>query len=309
MSRRLSREEKGKIISSDPNEPPRTARVKAHLPDTTELHNKFSLTLIGRITNPSVQRIWPLIAFFTELWKSDVRPVGADLGNGLFQFQFEREEDLLQVLEKRPYHFSRWMVIVQRWEPTISSSFPSLLPFWIKVQGIPIHLWKESTIRSIGEDIGIFEKMEITPLYVRMRVHINGLLPLIKSTVIEYSNGGEVTATLTYERLEKHCSKCLRLDHDINDCLVAKHEKKSLKVDLETAYSQQTSHSSGHDALKTQEREPQRNASYQFSASNNSEAHNKRPPKRTTRNTESEAIQITSERMGGSRCSETILPS
>nr|VDD49929.1 unnamed protein product [Brassica oleracea] len=78
------------------------------------------------------------------------------------------------------------MVIVQRWEPTTSISFPSLIPFWIKVQGIPIHLWNEGTVRSIGEDIGVYEYAEITPLSVKMRVQVNGLLPLITSTVIEY---------------------------------------------------------------------------------------------------------------------------
>ncbi|KAH0905331.1 hypothetical protein HID58_037158 [Brassica napus] len=59
---------------------------------------------------------------------------------------------------------------------------------------------------------------------------INGRLPLIKSSVIEYSNGDEVTATFVYEKLERHCSKCFRLDHDVNDCLVAKHEAKARKA-------------------------------------------------------------------------------
>lgn len=133
MHRRISEADKGKQIFSDDYQAPRTARVRAELPENTELLNKCSLTLIGRVTNRSIQKIWPLLSFFSDLWKSDVKPVGADLGNGLFQFQFAREEDLLQVLEKRPYHFARWMVIVQRWEPTLSKSFPALIPFWIKI--------------------------------------------------------------------------------------------------------------------------------------------------------------------------------
>ena len=112
MQRRISVADKGKQICTEDYQAPRTARVRAELPENTELINKCSLTLIGRVTNRSVQKIWPLLSFFSDLWKSDVKPVGADLGNGLFQIQFEREEDLLQVLEKRPYIFSRWMVIV-----------------------------------------------------------------------------------------------------------------------------------------------------------------------------------------------------
>ena len=229
-SRRLSKEIKGKSLALDPFQAPRTARVRVPAPDNSGRLHQHSLTLIGRVTNQSVQKVWSLIPFFTELWKTEQSPVGSDLGNGMFQFQFSEEADLLAVLERRPFHYARWMVIVQRWEPTVSESFPSLIPFWIKIQGVPIHLWSEETARILGEDIGIYEKAEVTSLSMKMRVQINGRLPLIKTSVIEYPNGDEVTATLIYEKLERHCSKCLRLDHDIKDCLVAKHEERALKV-------------------------------------------------------------------------------
>lgn len=227
---RLSREDKGKSVGMEPFLAPRTARVKAQVPDNSDRLHQHSLTLIGRVTNQSVQKMWSLIPFFTDLGKSEQRPVGSDLGNGMFQFQFAQEADLLAVLEKRPFHFARWMVIVQRWEPTVSNSFPSLIPFWIKIQGVPIHLWSEDIVRSLGEDIGIFEKAEVTALSMRMRVQINGRLPLIKSSIIEYPNGDEVTATFVYEKLERHCSKCFRLDHDVKDCLVAKHQEKAQRT-------------------------------------------------------------------------------
>ena len=148
----------------EPHQPLRTARVKTPIPDNADLIRKHSLTLIGRVTNKSVQKVWSVIPFFTEHWKTEFKPVGSDLGNGLFQFQFELEADLLSVLEQRPYHYARWMIILQRWEPTVSPSFPSLIPFWIKVQGLPVHLWTEATIKCIGEDIGIYEKADISAL-------------------------------------------------------------------------------------------------------------------------------------------------
>lgn len=138
------------------------------MPDNADLLRKHSLTLIGRVTNKSAQKVWSLIPFFTEHWKTEFKPVGADLGNGLFQFQFEREADLISVLEQRPYHYARWMVIIQRWEPTVSPTFPSLIPFWIKVQGLPVHLWTEDIVKVIGADIGLYEKAEITKLTARM---------------------------------------------------------------------------------------------------------------------------------------------
>lgn len=227
--RRISSAEKGKGLDLGTQQPLRAARVKVPLPDNSDLLRKHSLTLIGRVTNKTTQKVWSLIPFFTEHWKTEFKPVGSDLGNGMFQFQFELEADLLSVLEQRPYHYARWLIILQRWEPTVSPSFPSLIPFWIKVQGLPVHLWTEPTIKCIGSDIGIYEKAEITALTARMRVHVNGLLPLITKSVVEYPNGDEVPVTLVYERLDKHCTKCLRLDHELKECLVARAEARALK--------------------------------------------------------------------------------
>ncbi|KAL0686503.1 hypothetical protein Bca4012_086180 [Brassica carinata] len=241
MHRRLSTAEKGKAIAMQHHPAPRAGRVRLEVPETPVNLQKHSLTLIGRVTNPSVQKVWALIPFFTDHWKADIPPIGSDLGMGMFQFQFELESDLLTVLEKRPYHYARWMIILQRWEPTISPSFPSMIPFWIKIQGIPIHLWSEALARSIGEDLGTFEVADITAQTMRARVHVNGRLPLLKSSVVEYSNGDEVTATLVYEKLERHCLKCGRLDHEIRDCLEAKHEKKAQLAAQETSIKSRAS--------------------------------------------------------------------
>lgn len=282
--RRISSAEKGKGLDMGTQLPPRSARVKVPLPDNSELLRKHTLTLIGRVTNKTVQKVWSVIPFFTEHWKTEFKPVGSDLGNGLFQFQFELESDLLSVLEQRPYHYARWMIILQRWEPTISPSFPSLIPFWVKVQGLPVHLWTEATIKCIGEDIGLYEKAEITTQTARMRVHIDGLLPLIKESVVEFPNGDEVATTLVYERLDKHCTKCLRLDHELKECLVARAEAKAkIAREEETkgraegtsggmAASGRTITSATANQHKSLPEKDQRNsAAFQFSAAYNGE--------------------------------------
>lgn len=225
-ARRQTAAEKGKGVISEPYQAPRKARVRVPEPANDFLLQKHSLTLIGRVTNPSIQKVWALLPVFAERWATETRPIGSDLGQGMFQFQFEKEEDLLSVLDKRPYRYAKWMLIVERWNPTTAPDFPSLIPFWIKVQGLPVHLWTEATIKCIGEDLGIFEEAEINSLSARMRVQVNGRLPLLMSSIVEFPNGDEVTATLVYEGLEKHCTYCKRLDHEARECLKAKAEKK-----------------------------------------------------------------------------------
>lgn len=99
MERRLSSAEKSKAIAAEPPEPPRKARVRIQAPDNSGLLRRHSFTLMRRVTNPSAQKVWTLIPFFTEHWKTEIRPVDADLGQGMFKFEFELESDLLKVLD------------------------------------------------------------------------------------------------------------------------------------------------------------------------------------------------------------------
>lgn len=217
MHRRLSYAEKGKGLA-DPAIPPRTARVRVPAFDSSELIRKHALTVVGRLTNPKTQRIWSLIPFLSDHWNCETRPVGAYLGNGCFQFQFASETDLLQVLENQPYHFAQWMIILQRWEPTLSPTFPNQIPFWIQVQGIPLHLWSPRTLEIIAEDIGVFDKAEITNTSAKMRVFVNGLQPLIRKTTLEFDGGFEIEATLVYDKIRNHCTECYSLCHDKDEC-------------------------------------------------------------------------------------------
>lgn len=124
MARRLTKEEKRKHQMSDTNEPT-IKRIKAPYVDNSVLIKENAHTLIGRVTNPQEQRISSLIPALPRKWNIQERAIGSDLGHGCFQFRFEKEEDLQRVLDNRPYHFAYWMVILQRWEPVISATFPS----------------------------------------------------------------------------------------------------------------------------------------------------------------------------------------
>lgn len=99
MARRFSKEDKGKDLANGYHQAPRKPTIKAQAPDNSALQ-KYSLTLIGRVTNQTTQKLWSLIPFFTEHWKSDTRPVGADLGNGNFNSNSRKKRICLQYWRK-----------------------------------------------------------------------------------------------------------------------------------------------------------------------------------------------------------------
>jgi len=208
---------KGKGIANGFSPPPRK-RIRAPDLDTSALIEANSLTLMGRLTNPSVQRLWSLFPFLSNRWNLKGKAVGSDLGRGCFQFSFDFEEDMKKVLDNRPYHYDQWMVIIQQWEPVISESFPSQIPFWIEVQGLPKHYWQEEMLKAIGRELGQVMDTEISASSVKIQVLIDGLNPLIKDTMVDFPDGREALVTLEYKNLKNHCNYCHRLTHEKKAC-------------------------------------------------------------------------------------------
>lgn len=216
MARRFSYAEKGKGIYI----PPTTATLRIRAPeiDTTQAIRDNELTLIGGLTNPKEQSIWRLIPYLSRKWSAKGTVVCSDLGQSCFQVRFENREDLETVLANRPYHSAGWMLIVQRWEPTISSTFPSQIPFWIKLKGLPLHYWRPEMLENIGRELGHFDGKELSSTTARIRVTVNGLLPLVKEAIIEFASGEETLVSLEYDKLMNHCRYCNSLTHEKRYC-------------------------------------------------------------------------------------------
>lgn len=110
------------------------------------------------------------------------------------------------------------MIILQQWEPIISPYFPSQIPFWISLKGIPLHFWDEKIIRDIGQELGELEHYTLTKTTARVRVMMDGLKPLPQDTILEFSGGEECVIALEYEKLENFCTYCLKLSHLERTC-------------------------------------------------------------------------------------------
>ncbi|KAL0747765.1 hypothetical protein Bca101_029767 [Brassica carinata] len=215
MAYRSSRLDKGKWIL-DPSREARRPPIKIPQVDTTSLIEEHKLTLIGRVTNPKIQKTRALVDFFLSQWRVSGKITGRDLGPHLFQFKFESEQDLQSILAKAPFHFKRWMMILQRWEPVVSDFFTALIPFWITIHGIPLHYWTKPALDTIGEELGPVEGYEVEK--GRIRVLVNGLKPLEMVLDISLPSGEIKQVELEYDNLEKHCFICYSLSHEKEEC-------------------------------------------------------------------------------------------
>jgi len=73
-----------------------TMKLKIKVPrfDNSSLIEGYSKTLIGRCMNPAMQDMKSLLFMLPKIWKLEDRVVGANLGQGRFQFYFEHEDDI-----------------------------------------------------------------------------------------------------------------------------------------------------------------------------------------------------------------------
>lgn len=86
--------------------PPRRPPVVIPSSDNTKLIEENKLTLIGRVTNPTVQKTRALVDFFTKHWSTVGVITGRDLGPHLFQFRSETEQS--------PIYFSKSSLPLQK---------------------------------------------------------------------------------------------------------------------------------------------------------------------------------------------------
>lgn len=215
MARRYSNREKEKW-AAEPTRPPRRPPIVLPENDCARRIEEHRFTLIGRVTSPAKQNTRALVDFFLHQWQVMGNFTGRSLGPLLFQFTFESEQDLQAILSKAPYHYKQLMFILQRWEPIVCDHFPSSIPFWITIHGIPLHYWSDKTLRAIGQELGPVETTD--EIRGRVCVIVNGLKPLEKYLEISLKSGETKKVELEYEKLEKHCFSCLSLSHEAGKC-------------------------------------------------------------------------------------------
>ena len=162
------------------------------------------------------------------------RVAGTDLGFGRFQFDFVEEEDIETVLKAQPFHFDYWMTALARWQPKMPQNFPSAIPFWIKVLGVPLEFWDASSFQSIGDALGETEEVDLD--YGRIKVVIDVGKELSFDTTVdfvggEFHEGDEAFISLKYEKLFGFCDHCFSLSHGLDECpLITRSPQKKKDV-------------------------------------------------------------------------------
>lgn len=185
--------------------------------DNSDLIASYAKTLIGRCMNPRKQAMKMLLFMLPRILQVEGRVVGTDLVRGRFQFAFEEEEDIVEVLKMGPFHFDSWMISLVRWKLVVEVNYPSKIIFWVYALDIPLQFWAAQTFRRIGEALGKVHG-EVNIEEGRVRVEVDGFKPLVFTMTIDFDEGVEIPVALRYEKLVGYCTECFCLTHDKSLC-------------------------------------------------------------------------------------------
>ncbi|KAG2273977.1 hypothetical protein Bca52824_056532 [Brassica carinata] len=193
--------------------------------DNSELIARFKLSLVGRLFNRERHSVESLIALLP-------RPI--DLGNQIFQFDFDSEDDFQKVLSKRPCHYNKWSFALERWAPHIGDSFHNTMTFWVTALGIPTHFWLDPIFRALGRRLGNVGLVEEKT--AKFQVEINAELPLKFALRAQLPSGEIVPVSLEYVNLHRWCHSCRLISHEEDTCPTLSEEQREnhrlIKLDM-----------------------------------------------------------------------------
>ncbi|XP_013594882.1 PREDICTED: uncharacterized protein LOC106303064 [Brassica oleracea var. oleracea] len=134
-----------------------------YIPDleNEDLLEENYLSIIVRCLNPGVHKVGGLVKALPPIWGLEDRVKGRGVGENRAQFIFQCERDLKFVMDKGPLFVNGWIVSLDQWSPNPGPNFLNIIPFWIRIRGILIHLLKKQTVEGIISPLGRVDAVEL----------------------------------------------------------------------------------------------------------------------------------------------------
>ena len=126
------------------------------LPDNPcfSVFEENATSLLGRLLNPSCQPMDEMIETMPRVWRVYNRVRGIALSNERFQFVFQRGEDLVTVLNDRPWSFNHWTMLLDRWVPVPLKDFLTTVDVWVRISRIPMNHYRLETMDFLASKVG-----------------------------------------------------------------------------------------------------------------------------------------------------------
>lgn len=201
-----------------------------NLPDEPQFRvfEENELSVLGRLLNPDCQAMSRLIEDMPRHWRLIGRVRGIALSREKFQFIFKREEDLLTVLNDRPWSFNHWTMLLERWTESPPDDFLTKFEVWVRIRNIPCNHYTLETMRTLAKAAGAVIDVAYDPKFsqktdfIRAKVLFDISKPARDEKLLNIPGGKGVMISYEYEKLRKKCFHCFRLTHEKSQCPLLK---------------------------------------------------------------------------------------
>ena len=120
-----------------------------------------------------------------------------EVGPNLFQFKFQSEIDMVQIIQDGPWSFDNQLLLLRRWQKgmiveNIELEHASL---WIQIWGAPFDMVSPQVAKEVGSRLGIVEEVEWKQrhddpnFFMRVKVALLIGKPLRRGSFIAGSDG------------------------------------------------------------------------------------------------------------------------
>ncbi|GJV60622.1 reverse transcriptase [Tanacetum coccineum] len=179
-----------------------------------------------------------VISILQKAWKKYSPVTIIPWKNNFFKIAFEDKSDILKVLQESPWCVMGFYLALLPWDSnkTLQEMEFDKGEFWIQAHDLPLGLLTSQYAMTIAESLGtlvdldcIGEGPQTDRDFLRFRVAINLLKPLIPGFFLPRPDGSQSWISLRYERLSDFCYRCGCLGHCRDSCtndVIAKYAGK-----------------------------------------------------------------------------------
>ena len=160
------------------------------------------------------------------LWKPNKSLQLSVISDDLFLAEFEDERDKRRVMDMRPWHYEKQLVLLKEFDGEKDPKDMTLKwsPFWVQIYNLPLKSRTRETGRAIGASLGQVLEVDVEDTGVqwgrclRVKVEIDVTRKLIRGRKINIEKEEARWVQFKYERLPNFCYRCGLLEHDQREC-------------------------------------------------------------------------------------------
>ncbi|KAK6161495.1 hypothetical protein DH2020_004876 [Rehmannia glutinosa] len=190
--------------------------------ESNNLAKKWDLALVGKFSQglPDMNSMRVFFDSLKMLGSVDIRIL--NLRHVLFKFS--HASDLAKVWLRPVWHINSYTMRMFKWSPSFSvRKESSIIPVWLKLPGLPIHLFDKDALFSIANLIGQPIQIDkataaLTKLsFARICVGLDVSIPPKEFITLKIGNDIR-EQKVVYEKIPKFCQGCFHAGHDISQC-------------------------------------------------------------------------------------------